>query len=123
MAVVNIGANIKAIRKKQEMTQDELAELAMLNRVTIAKYESGTVEPGARALAQIASALDVSVQDLYKDDVTVVSATEKSPIPGLSSEEQILITNYRALTSEGQAALMATLSGLLSAFRRDDNRG
>jgi len=120
MAVVNIGANIKAIRKKQGMTQDELAELAMLNRVTIAKYEAGTVEPGARALAQIAAALDVSVQDLYNDDVTVVSATEKSPIPGLSSEEQILITNYRALTSEGQAALMAALSGLLSAFRRDE---
>ena len=34
--------------------------MSMLSRVTIAKYESGRVEPGAQALSRIADALEVT---------------------------------------------------------------
>ena len=46
------------------LNQEQLAELASLNRVTVAKYESGRVEPGAQALARIADALEVSADAL-----------------------------------------------------------
>ena len=46
------------------LNQEQLAELASLNRVTVAKYESGRVEPGAQALARIADALEVSTDTL-----------------------------------------------------------
>ncbi len=46
------------------MNQDELAELASLNRVTVAKYETGKFEPGAQALSRIADALETSVDEL-----------------------------------------------------------
>ena len=42
------------------MSQDELAELATLSRISIARYESGKIEPGAKALGRIADALEVS---------------------------------------------------------------
>lgn len=64
MAYLDAGEQIKEIRKLRGMSQDQLAELASLNRVTIAKYESGRVEPGAQSLSRIADALDVSVDDL-----------------------------------------------------------
>lgn len=64
MAYFDTGARIRDIRKDAGMSQDQLAELASLNRVTIAKYESGKVEPGAHALSRIADALDVTVDDL-----------------------------------------------------------
>jgi len=64
MAFFDTGAKIKEIRELRNLTQDQLAELASLNRVTIAKYESGKVEPGAQALSRIADALDVSVDTL-----------------------------------------------------------
>ena len=64
MALSTIGETIRALRKKRGYSQDELAELASLNRVTVAKYELGRVEPGAQALMRIAEALDVSADRL-----------------------------------------------------------
>ena len=64
MAYFDTGERIKNIRKKRNLNQDQLAELASLNRVTIAKYESGRVEPGAQALARIADALEVTTDAL-----------------------------------------------------------
>ena len=58
------GDNIREIRISRGYNQEQLAELASLNRVTIAKYESGKVEPGARALSRIADALEVTVDQL-----------------------------------------------------------
>lgn len=64
MAYIDAGAKIREVRKSRGMSQDELAELANLNRVTVTKYEAGRVEPGAQALVRIADALDVSVDEL-----------------------------------------------------------
>lgn len=64
MTFNDIGARIRDLRKARGFNQDELAELASLNRVTVAKYESGKVEPGAMALSRIANALEVSADEL-----------------------------------------------------------
>jgi len=64
MAYLEVGDNIRDIRKLRGLNQDQLAEMACLNRVTVAKYESGKVEPGAKALCRIADALEVSVDML-----------------------------------------------------------
>lgn len=64
MVYTDVGENIRDIRKLRGLNQDQLAELACLNRVTVAKYESGKVEPGAKALCRIADALDVTVDML-----------------------------------------------------------
>lgn len=68
MSFYNTGEKIKEIRKLRNLNQDQLAELSSLNRVTIAKYESGRIEPGAQALARIADALDVSTDVLLGRD-------------------------------------------------------
>lgn len=64
MAYVDVGERIREARKMMGLNQEELAELARLNRVTVAKYESGKVEPGAQALSRIADALDVTTDEL-----------------------------------------------------------
>ena len=64
MAFFDTGGKIRDLRKERGLNQDQLAELASLNRVTIAKYESGRIEPGAQALSRIADALDVTVDML-----------------------------------------------------------
>lgn len=60
----DIGKRIAELRRERGMNQEELAELAMLHRVTVAKYESGQVEPGALAIGRIADALGVSADEL-----------------------------------------------------------
>lgn len=64
MSLFDIGERIRNRRKMLGMNQDELAELASLNRVTVAKYETGKFEPGAQALLRIADALEISVDEL-----------------------------------------------------------
>ena len=63
MSYIN-GDRIRELRMSRGLSQDQLAELASLNRVTVAKYEAGRVEPGAQALGRLADALDVSVDEL-----------------------------------------------------------
>ena len=60
----DIGKRIAELRRERGLNQEELAELAMLHRVTIAKYETGQVEPGALAIGRIADALNVSTDEL-----------------------------------------------------------
>lgn len=71
--IIDTGERIRALRKQRGLNQDQLAELANLNRVTVAKYESGRVEPGAQALARIADALEVTTDALLgrSEDVPV----------------------------------------------------
>jgi repressor LexA len=65
MVVQNdIGKRIAELRRERGLSQEELAELAMLHRVTVAKYETGQVEPGALAIGRIADALGVSADEL-----------------------------------------------------------
>lgn len=61
---LDIGKRIAELRKARGLNQEQLSELALLSRVTIAKYESGRVEPGAQALSRIADALEVTTDVL-----------------------------------------------------------
>ena len=59
-----VGRNIKAARAKKGVTQDQLAELAGLNRVHLYRIETGRQSMTLRTLKIIADALDVKMRDL-----------------------------------------------------------
>ena len=59
-----VGRKIKAIRGKKGVTQDQLAELAGLNRVHLYRIETGRQSMTLRTLKLIADALDVKMRDL-----------------------------------------------------------
>ena len=80
MPIIDTGERIRALRKQRGLNQDQLAELASLNRVTVAKYESGRVEPGAQALARIADALEVTTDALLgRSEEIPVQNNPKTP--------------------------------------------
>lgn len=60
----DIGKRIGELRRERGFSQEQLAEMALLNRVTLARYESGTIEPGVLAISRIADALSVSTDEL-----------------------------------------------------------
>lgn len=64
----DIGKRIAELRRGKGISQEQLSEMALLSRVTIAKYESGRVEPGAQAIRRIADALEVSTDVLLGRD-------------------------------------------------------
>lgn len=65
--MATIGENIKKLRAKDGMSQDDLARKSGLKYSTLAKIEGDFVKkPGVQMVAKIAKALGVSVEDLLK---------------------------------------------------------
>lgn len=62
--VKDIGQRIADFRRVRGLSQEELAELATLSRISIARYEAGKIEPGGQALGRIADALEVTTDEL-----------------------------------------------------------
>ena len=62
-----ISENIKRLRAKLGLTQDDLAKKADIKYTTLMKVESGTVnKPSVQTMAKIAKALDVSIENLIR---------------------------------------------------------
>jgi len=62
-----ISKNIKRLRNKLGLTQDDLAKKADVKYTTLMKVESGTVnKPSVQTMAKIAKTLGVSIEELIK---------------------------------------------------------
>ena len=59
-----IGIKIKKVRKIKNLTQEELAYSAGLNRAYIGYIERGERNPSTETLAKIAKALKITTKDL-----------------------------------------------------------
>jgi transcriptional regulator with XRE-family HTH domain len=59
-----VGFNIRELRVKQGLSQEELAAFADLHRTYIGQIERGEKNIGLRNLEKIAKALKVNVKDL-----------------------------------------------------------
>lgn len=53
----DIGKNIKELRQKQNLTQDELAEKLFVTRQTVSNYETGKSRPDIEMLTRISEVL------------------------------------------------------------------
>ena len=62
-----VAERIKKIRKKKGITQEQLAELAGLNRTHLYRLETGKQSMTLRTLKILADTLDVRVRELVKD--------------------------------------------------------
>ena len=49
----NVGRRIAELRRERGYNQEQLAEMAMISRITLARYETGAVEPGVSAVARL----------------------------------------------------------------------
>src|SRR5262245_57664722 len=60
----NIAANVKQLRLSRSFTQEQLARISGIPRATWANLESGASNPTVSVLMKVASALQVSVEEL-----------------------------------------------------------
>ena len=56
---------IKALRKKNSITQQELADLLGVDKTTVSKWETGSSFPRANVLPKIAEIFQCTINDLY----------------------------------------------------------
>ncbi len=77
-----LGENIYNLRKKKNLSQEDLAEMIEVTRQTISNWELGETAPNPEQLKLLSKALNISVDDLLNNDiknvlVEKISNTEK----------------------------------------------
>ncbi len=88
-----LATNMRHMRKRLGLSQEDLAQQVGLNRGNIASYEKGTAEPKLCNLLKFSQLFGVSIHDLTKRDMSC-DCTYKTAF-----------TNYLRLNSEEAAAL------------------
>lgn len=61
-----IGANVRAERARQRLSQEELAEASTVQVAQVSRIERGVTDTSILKLVAIAKALDVQVADLLR---------------------------------------------------------
>jgi transcriptional regulator with XRE-family HTH domain len=62
-----LGENVRAARKRQNMSQEELALEADMKRSYLSELERGKRNPSVRALGRLATALQMSPPELLRE--------------------------------------------------------
>lgn len=60
----HLADNLRHLRKAADLTQQKLADMAGLPRATLASIEHGGANPGLDSVLRVATALDVSLDEL-----------------------------------------------------------
>lgn len=76
-----LAENLRSLRKRMKLSQEELADRIGLNRGNIASYENGTAEPKICNLVKLSHLFKISVFDLthnnLRDDAAYVQASQR----------------------------------------------
>ena len=106
-ATIFLGHNIRCLRKRLNLSQEELANHLGLNRGNIASYEKGSAEPKICNLFKLANFFKVSLVDLTRrnlqDDTTLNSAS--THFNAFSSVEAASLDDYENKAEELQMVM------------------
>jgi len=79
---MELGKRILAIRKENDLTQDELAEICNVTRQTISNWENGKSYPDLDTLVMLSDSFGVSLDAMLKGDREMVSEITKEQKQG-----------------------------------------
>jgi len=90
---VAIGSRIRAIRKAQHLTIDELASITGLTKGFISRVERDLTSPSVNTLVAICDVLSISVGSLFERPEVLFVPAESGPkinLGGVNAEERLL---------------------------------
>ncbi|MBE6633482.1 MAG: helix-turn-helix transcriptional regulator [Ruminococcaceae bacterium] len=76
---MKLNAKILFLRKREGMSQEDLAEKIDVSRQTVYKWESGAATPEITKIKQLAKLFNVSFDYLMDDEIEKIESTEKLP--------------------------------------------
>jgi len=111
---------IKELRQERGLTQQQLAELAGVDKVTLIRIETGRGNPTVETLGKLATALGVEMADLFPK---VQSSLFRVPPDQATQEERraewdVAVRRAHQLRERGRTRM----EGLLSAWRASKAR-
>lgn len=80
---MTMGEKLAKLRREHNLTQEQFAELLMVSRQSVSKWELNTTYPDTEKLIRISKLFDCSLDYLLKDeieqmDINVVAANEEA---------------------------------------------
>ena len=129
MSNIQLANNLRFLRTKHKLTQDDLSSLLNISRQAYSNYETSKLTPDLDSLLHISRFYRISIDELVLDNLQstyhtsalktgeeyipyVVMAKEKNTGNSiyLSREELDFIIKYRALSEENKQILAGFLS-------------
>ncbi|MDE5984464.1 MAG: helix-turn-helix domain-containing protein [Eubacterium sp.] len=112
---------IKYLRKKQNYTQQQVADILGIDRSTYSFYEIGKTRPKLEMLKSLAKIFKVSVDDLLDDDISENDSLVSSPklfntpqfddkLNDLSDFEKLVVFKTRLMSASQKSKLLEYLS-------------
>ena len=75
---MSLGENLQFLRKKDNITQEQLAEQLEVSRQSVSKWESDTAYPEMDKILQMCDLFHVSMDDLVRNDVSLLYVEDKT---------------------------------------------
>ena len=107
---MGISENIKEIRRKYSLTQQQLGEIAGVSDKAVSTWESGTAEPRMGAIQRIAEHFHIPMSEIVDEQPARFR---------LTAGEQSLLMIYRSLDDDGKKALSTYADFLASSSASD----
>ncbi len=86
---MNFANNLHYLRKRDKVTQEELAEKLGVSRQSVSKWETGEAYPETDKLIALCDIFNVSLDDIVRNDMTATESEEPAPAaPQPSAEEK-----------------------------------
>ena len=100
---MKLGEKLVILRKKNSISQDELASAIRVSRQSVYKWESGKSAPDADNLIALKHTFGISIDDLLDENFEVALPEKKKRRRRISAEERERI-QAQVLAEEGVAA-------------------
>ncbi len=101
---MNLPEKIVTLRKKQGMSQEDLAEMLNVSRQTVSRWENGTVVPDAHNILEISKTFGVTSDYLLNDDYE--TDDDIPQIKEAKKDNRILHLNLTTIAIIAQAAFL-----------------
>lgn len=75
---MSLGENLQFLRKRNNITQEELAEKLEVSRQSVSKWESDASYPEMEKLIQLSQMFHCRIDDLIQEDVSTLYVEDKS---------------------------------------------
>lgn len=75
---MSLGENLQFLRKKDNITQEQLAEQLNVSRQSVSKWESDSAYPEIEKLLQLCNIYHCSMDDLMQKDISLVYVEDKA---------------------------------------------
>lgn len=103
---MSLGQNLQFLRKRDNITQEQLAEELEVSRQSVSKWESDTTYPEMDKLLQLASFFHCTLDDLVQKDISTQYVEDKCDYDQFMNQFSIKITLGIGLILSGLTLMM-----------------